>query len=119
MKYIPSAVHLPQHSFGGLCHPSSRRCRPVPSAATSHSCCWPIVPAVSEEPNRRWVLSGDQLTLRMSPLTLNSLRDPLPSALATNKSPRLVYASHLPSGEHTAVSATMSSSLRGEPPIIG
>src|SRR5579864_7987138 len=52
-KYLPSVVHLPQHSSGGLCQPGSNGCRPVPSTETSRSICKPTVPAVSEESNRR------------------------------------------------------------------
>src|SRR5580765_3707464 len=118
-KYFPSAVHLPQHSSGGLCQPSSNGCRPVPSAETSRSTCSPTVPAVSEESNCSRELSGDHVTFRMSPFTPTNLRDSEPSGRARNISPRLVYASNLPSGDSDAVSATKSPIRRGVPPNIG
>src|ERR1700747_2702731 len=78
-----------------------------------------MVPALSVLSNRKWLLSGDQVTFLMSPFTVSSLRASVPSALATNKSLRLLYASILPSGDHAAVSPAVSPSLRGEPPRIG
>src|ERR1700687_3099577 len=89
-KYFPSSVHLPQHSLGGLCQPSSSRCSFVPSAATSHSSRWPRVPAVSEESNRKPPPSGDQERFLISPFTESSLWESVPSAFPKNKSPRLV-----------------------------
>src|SRR5579863_211538 len=88
MKYFPSAVHLPQHSSGGLCSPTKSGRSPVPSMATSRSICCPMVPAVSEESNRKRRLSGDQVRLLMSPVMLTILCGSVPSAFATNRSPR-------------------------------
>jgi hypothetical protein len=36
-KYLPSAVHLPQHSSAGVCQPGNRGCSPVPFTETSQS----------------------------------------------------------------------------------
>src|ERR1700756_1030838 len=119
MKYFPSVVHLPQHSSGGSCQPASKRCRSVPPADTSQASCRPRVPAVSEVSNRKLLLSSDHVTFLMSPFTLSSLRDSVPSAFERNKSFKFVYASILPSGDKAAVSPAVSPSLRGEPPKIG
>src|SRR5262249_31345948 len=119
MKYFPSAVHLPQHSSGGSCQPASKRCRSVPSADASQASCWPRVPAVSEVSNRKWLLSSDHVAFLMSPFTLTSFRDSVPSAFARNKSFKLVYTSIFPSGDKAAVSPAVFPSLRGEPPKIG
>src|SRR5215471_627545 len=119
MKYLPPAAHLPQHSLGGSCHPASKRCRSAPLADTSQTSCWPRLPAVSEVSNRRWLLSIDHVTFLMSPFTLSSLRDSVPSAFARNNSFKFAYASVLPSGDKAAVSPAVSPSLRGEPPKIG
>src|SRR5215472_99563 len=57
-KYLPSWVHLPQHSLGGSCQLLSRGCSPVPSAAISHNEVRPP-PAVSVK--RLRLPSGDTL----------------------------------------------------------
>src|SRR5260370_32723793 len=78
-----------------------------------------MVPALSVLSNRRWLLSGDHVTFLMSPFTVSSLRASVPSALATNKLLRSLYASILPLLDHAAVSPAVSPSLRGDPPRIG
>src|SRR6266849_9048577 len=84
-KYFPSGVQAPQHSLAprGLLPGANKGCRSVPPAETSHSELSPRLLTVK----RRTLPSGDHRgLLTKRPGTVTSLRDPLPSALATNNS---------------------------------
>src|SRR5215472_3191314 len=96
-KLFPSAVHLPQHSLGGLCQPASKGCRFVPWADTSQSDRAPVLGSYTY--NRSRPPSGDHAGLNAEPTTETSLRDSVPSLLARNKWLPLVKASALPSGD--------------------
>src|SRR6266851_5863046 len=88
-KYFPSGVQAPQHSLAprGLLPGANKGCRSLPLAETSHNVLRPLSVAVK----RNTLASGDQRGITgsrnavASPGNVTSLREPLPSALATNK----------------------------------
>ena len=96
-KYLPSGVQLPQHSAGGLLHPSNRRCRLLPPAETS----------------------GDHRGQLATPGSSTSFRDSVPSALATYRARSWEYTIDSPPGDHAASTAVKPSRRRGETPTTG
>ena len=83
-KYFPSAVHLPQHSSGGLCHPGNNGCRFVPCVETSQSEFSPVFSSHGKPKLYfRWVTTSDK---SLGPVSETNFRDSVPSLLARNNS---------------------------------
>src|SRR5437773_10553446 len=120
-KYLPSGVQLPQHSAGGLLHPSNRRCRLLPPAETSHidgHWFWGSLSG-SVTVNRISFPSGDHRGQLATPGSSTSFRDSVPSALATYRARSWEYTIDSPPGDHAASTAVKPSRRRGETPTTG
>jgi len=116
-KCFPFAVHTPQHSAAGLCHPASNSRDFPPSNSTSHNVVAFVVKSLSVTLSN--FPSGDHcIPFGHASRCANNFPS-VPSLFARNRSFPFAYTNRFPSRDHAPACPIASPSLRGNPPSTG